>query len=150
MHKNSSYTAKRGYIVKALYRWITANQLTALIVIDIKAPNLKAPIQYAQHGMLTLDISDDAVDNLRILPTAIHATCYFDEGPEDVYIPMHSVVGIYAGENMDGCSFDHDPEETERLIEEEQILNKSQNPSASKTSGRSHLTLVKNTSDNIS
>lgn len=150
MDKTSSYTAKRGYIVDAFYRWITANQLTALVVIDIQAPNLKAPTQYAKQGMLTLDISDDAVDNLSILPTAIHATCYFDEGPETVYIPMHSVVGIYAGETMDGYSFDHDPEENELLIEEERILNKTQNPSASKSSGRAHLKLVKNPSDNIS
>ena len=156
MRTKSSYTAKRGYILDAFYRWIHDNNLSAFVVANIHAPNIQAPLQYAVNGSITLDLSEDAVDNLKITPLYIRATCYFDEGPCDVYIPMHSVVGIYAAENMDGYSFEDDDEETESLLNAERALYPEKSVDLDKKSSHkkfpahSHLQLVKPPSESHS
>ena len=56
----------RPYIVRAMYDWMLDNMLTPQIAVNVNYPLVDLPLQYAQNGMIILNISPRAVLNLKI------------------------------------------------------------------------------------
>ncbi len=90
----------RPYIVRALYDWMVDNHMTPQITVNVNCPNVELPLQYAQNGVIVLNISPNAVRNLVMDNEAISFSARFGGVPHEVYVPMFAVTTIYPREDI--------------------------------------------------
>ncbi len=107
--EDDTVTSSRPYIMRALYEWIVDNDCTPYVLVDASAKEVVVPKQYVKDDQIVLNISPEAVVDLRISNHAVAFNGRFGGVATDVYVPITAVVGIYARENGQGMVFD--PEE---------------------------------------
>jgi len=132
----------KPYLIEALYRWISDNNLTPLVVADVSVSGIKVPETAIEDGKVVLNISMSATQGLLMEDEVISFSARFSGRPFLVVVPMAAVTAIYARENSQGMMFDVDPEETE-----EDGSNLTEQPSDEQTDGKkpkknAHLKLV--------
>ena len=98
-------TPSRPYLIRALYEWIADNGCTPNIMVDANSPNTVVPQKYVQNGTITLNISQEATQNLRIGNDAIELQARFDAKVSNIYIPMPAVTAMFAAETNQGMRF---------------------------------------------
>ncbi|MCL1126157.1 ClpXP protease specificity-enhancing factor [Shewanella surugensis] len=148
----------RPYLLRAYYEWLMDNELTPHVVIDAYVPNTMVPQQYVKDGQIVLNIASSAVSELVISNESIEFSARFGGVLQQLFLPMASVIAIYARENGAGTVFDleeayqmtDEPEEQGLAIVEESLettknVTKSvtKRDKADSSKRRSHLTLVK-------
>ncbi|QYJ94360.1 ClpXP protease specificity-enhancing factor [Shewanella spartinae] len=148
-------TPNRPYLLQAYYDWLMDNELTPHVVVDAYVPGTQVPQQYVKDGQIVLNITASAVGNLQIGHDFIEFNARFGGVPQQVVLPMASIVAIYARENGAGTVFDQ--EEAYQLEADARDLGlsvvdepKTEEPAIAETSAendkpkrRGHLTLVK-------
>ena len=127
----------RPYLLRAMYDWMVDNRLTPQISVNVNCPGVQLPLQYAQNGVIILNISTTAVRNLNIDNDAISFCARFGGVPHDVYVPMYAVITIYPREDlsMGMCMF------PERAYDEMFESGNFPNPSGD-SSVKTHLSEV--------
>lgn len=127
--------SKRPYLVRAMHEWMGDNGHTPHIVIDAGVEGVTVPTEHIKDGKIILNVSHSAAHNLKLTNAGVSFRARFSGVPFDVWVPVSSVMGIYAKETGQGMIFSHgteqpeppeDPEEKEKL-----------------KGGRSHLKVVK-------
>ena len=133
----------KPYLIEALYRWISDNNRTPLVVADVSVTGMKVPESAIEDGKVVLNISMTATQGLVMEDDVISFSARFSGRPFMVVIPMAAVTAIYARENSQGMMFDVDPDlEKENVAEDP---DKTPDPSDSTPkSGKKqgHLKLV--------
>jgi stringent starvation protein B len=99
-------TTSRPYLVRAIHEWILDNDMTPHLLVDIEGEGVEIPAQQGQNGKIVLNISPTAVEGLNLGNGAISFRARFGGIPTDVYVPIESVLAIYAKENGRGMVFD--------------------------------------------
>lgn len=99
-------TSSRPYILRALYEWILENGCTPYILVNAFGMGVRVPQEHVKDGQIILNISPTAVQGLRILDEAIDFNGRFAGISTPVYVPVGSVMGIYARENGQGMVFE--------------------------------------------
>ncbi|GGZ05670.1 ClpXP protease specificity-enhancing factor [Shewanella fodinae] len=147
-------TPSRPYLLRAYYEWLMDNHLTPHVVVDVNVQGTQVPLQYVKDGQIVLNIAASAVGGLQMGNDSVEFHARFGGVPQQVILPMASIVAIYARENGAGTVFDM---EDAYLLEEgeESFLNvvEDSEPEADekadvsatpdKAKRRAHLTLVK-------
>ena len=105
--------SKRPYLVRAMHEWMGDNGHTPHIVVDAGIAGVSVPIEHVKDGKIILNISDSAAHNLKMTNEAVSFRARFSGVPFDVWVPMKSVLGIYARETGQGMIFSHDAENAE-------------------------------------
>ena len=113
-------TSNKPYLVKAFYDWISDNQLTPYIVVDVTVNNVMVPMQFVQNGEIVLNISSSAVGAISLGEHAIEFSARFGGKLENLFIPYAAVAAIYAKENGAGTTLpvEHSDNSEDALIEE--------------------------------
>ena len=101
-----SMTSSRPYILRALYEWILENSCTPYILVNAYGEGVQVPQEHVKDGQIVLNIAPAAVHGLQIFDEAIEFSGRFAGIPTPVYVPVGSVLGIYARENGQGMVFD--------------------------------------------
>lgn len=127
--------SKRPYLIRAMHEWMGDNGHTPHIVIDASIDGVTVPREHVKDGKIILNISHSAAHNLKLTNSGVSFRARFSGVPFDVWVPIASVMGIYAKETGQGMIFSHgtgepdppeDPEEKDKT-----------------RSDRSHLKVVK-------
>ena len=105
-----SMTSSRPYIMRALYEWILDNDCTPYVLVNAMGEGVKVPSQYVKNGQIVLNIAPTAVIDLLIANDSLSFNGRFSGVPTEVYIPVCSVLGIYAKENGQGMVFEFEDE----------------------------------------
>ena len=117
-----------------MHEWMGDNGNTPHIVVDASVDGVSVPSEHVKDGKIILNISHSAAHNLKLTNDAVSFRARFSGVPFDVYVPVHSVLGIYAKETGQGMIFSHGE-------------NKPEPPDPGDTeatkSSRSHLKVVK-------
>ena len=124
-------TSTRPYLVRAIYEWITDNQMTPYILVNAQTPSIKIPERYVDNGRIILNIGNSAVRELRLENEGINFNARFDGQTMNVSIPIQAVMAIYAKENGQGM-----------VLDEHKGPNPPPEPPPEKVT-KPHLTLVK-------
>lgn len=101
-------TTSRPYLVRAIHEWILDNNLTPHLLVDIDGDRVKIPAQQGQNGKIVLNISPTAVEGLNLGNGAVSFRARFGGISTDVYVPLESVLAIYARENGRGMVFNEE------------------------------------------
>jgi stringent starvation protein B len=120
----------KPYLVRAIYEWCIAEQFTPYLLVKIDK-NTLAPRAFIKDGKILLNLSPESIKDLLMGDEAITFTARFNGAPENLYLPISAVEGIYAKENGEGLFFE--------VKEDQQIDSKE----IKKSPNKPKLTLVK-------
>jgi stringent starvation protein B len=101
-------TSSRPYLVRAMYQWITDNGMTPHLLVDVSIEGVQVPTEHVQNGKIILNIAPMAVTSLVLGDAEITFSARFSGKPMDLYIPIDSVLAVYAKENGQGMMFSED------------------------------------------
>ncbi len=101
-------TSSRPFIIRALYEWIIENECTPYILVNAYDDGVEVPQEHVKDGQIILNVSPTAVQSLSIRNDAVDFEGRFAGIPKQVFVPINSVMGIYAKENGQGMIFDTD------------------------------------------
>ena len=111
-------TSNKPYIVRAFYQWISDNQLTPYIAVDVNVYGVLVPMAYVTDGQIVLNVSMGAVGSISLADEAIELSARFGGKLEHIVVPYGAIAAIYAKENGAGTSLaiEHpDPEVRDEL-----------------------------------
>ncbi|NCF63160.1 MAG: ClpXP protease specificity-enhancing factor [Gammaproteobacteria bacterium] len=128
-------TSNRPYLLRALFEWISDNQLTPHILVEAGAEGVDVPEQAVQKGKVILNIDHAAVRDLDLGNFWLTFKARFSGNEHNVSVPIEAVLAIYARENGQGMMFAQE-EETPPPTDPESDPD-------SKPAKRPHLTIVK-------
>nr|WP_281648610.1 ClpXP protease specificity-enhancing factor [Parendozoicomonas sp. Alg238-R29] len=111
-------TSSRPYIIRALYDWIVDNECTPYLLVDALWPGVFVPPGFAEDDQIVLNVSPVAVRELSLENDAVSFSARFNGKSCDVYVPVASVMAIYARENGQGMVFEMEPRPEEEAAEE--------------------------------
>lgn len=106
-------TPMQPYLLRAVYDWISDNDLTPYILVNADYEECQVPHEYVQNGHIILNISNTAVHDLVLENDWVEFNARFSGEQMNIYIPTPAVLAIYAHENGKGMSFQTESEETE-------------------------------------
>ncbi len=133
-------TANRPYIIRALYEWITDNQLTPHLLINADVEGVQVPERAIQQHKVVLNIDPGAVEALDLGNDWLLFNTRFAGVKEAIRIPIEAVIAVYARENGQGMMFAQDEElESDSQASIESGMDSSENAPP----GKPHLTLIK-------
>lgn len=120
-----------------MHEWMGDNSHTPHVVVDTSVDGVSVPDEHVKDGKIILNISESAAHNLKLGNDGVSFRARFGGVPFDVWVPMRSILGIYARETGQGMIFSHDSEVTDQVqqpagVEEIEV-----------TRSRPHLTIVK-------
>ena len=84
--------------------------MTPYLLVDIEGEGVTVPAQQGQNGKIVLNISPRAVEGLMLGNDAIGFRARFGGIATDIFVPMDSVLAIYAKENGRGMVFSEEEE----------------------------------------
>ncbi|MFD2164994.1 ClpXP protease specificity-enhancing factor [Thalassotalea euphylliae] len=119
-------TSNKPYIVGAFYDWISDNELTPYIVVDVNVYGVQVPMAFVQDGQIVLNISSTAVGSIVMGETAIEFSARFGGKLEHLVVPYGAIGAIYAKENGAGTSLPI--EHPEELPEEAESVQTAPKP----------------------
>ena len=120
----------KPYLVRAIYEWCVAEQFTPYLLVKIDQ-NTLAPRAFIKDGKILLNLSPESIKDLLMGDEAITFTARFNGAPENLYVPISAVEGIYAKENGEGLFFE---------VKEDQEIDSKE---TKKSPNKPKLTLVK-------
>lgn len=120
----------KPYLVRAIYEWCVAEQYTPYLLVKIDQ-NTLAPRAFIKDGKILLNLSPESIKDLLMGDEAITFTARFNGAPENLYLPISAVEGIYAKENGEGLFFE---------VKEDQEIDSKE---TKKSPNKPKLTLVK-------
>ena len=98
-------TSSRPYLIRALYEWIVDNGFTPYMLVDTSLEMVEVPRAFVENGRIILNISPEATHSLVLGNEAVTFNARFSGTAMDVYVPVVSVLAIYARENGQGMMF---------------------------------------------
>ena len=120
MSSEAKFIPKRPYLLRAMYEWIVDNGMTPHILVDARSNQVSVPRQYVKDGNIVLNISPTATNNLMMRNDEVTFNARFGGKAFSIWLPMWSVMAIYARETQEWVSFP--PEEyTDQVVEGDQI-----------------------------
>lgn len=129
-------SSNKPYIVGAFYDWISDNDLTPYIVVDINVYGVLVPMSYVNDGQIVLNIASSAVGTIALGAEAIEFSARFGGKLEHITVPYGAVAAIYAKENGAGTSLpiEHPSEDDIAIKEDVDSSAKLSKPKASLSS----------------
>lgn len=103
--ENISMTSNRPYLLRAIYDWITDNNLTPYVLVDAAREGVRVPPQVIKNGQVVLNLAMRAVANLDLGNDWITFQARFSGVSQQIYIPIPAVLALYAQENGQGMMF---------------------------------------------
>jgi stringent starvation protein B len=101
-------SSRRPYLVRAMHEWMTDNNQTPHLVVDAGMAGAELPRAYVRDGRITLNVSWQATQSLKLGNDWIEFSARFGGVPQQVRVPIAAVLGIYARETGQGMLFQDD------------------------------------------
>jgi stringent starvation protein B len=138
-------------LLKATYEWLLDEGLTPYFLVNTEDPSVVVPQDAIEEGLIVLDASVDAVDNMHFDEEGVSFEASFDGEITEIFFPIHTIQALYAEETDQGIFLTDSPNilliqegnisEPMGAEEDEVELETAPEPVAKVTRG--HLKLVK-------
>lgn len=109
-HDSVPMSPNRPYLMRAIYDWISDNNLTPYILVDAGCAGVQVPPQVVKNGQVVLNLAMRAVANLDLGNDWISFQARFSGVSQAIQIPVQAVLALYAQENGQGMMFPADEE----------------------------------------
>ena len=136
-------SSNRPYLLRAIYDWITDNQLTPYLLVDASVEGVRVPPQVIKNGQVVLNIAMRAVANLELGNDFINFQARFSGVSQAIRIPVQAVLALYAQENGQGMMFPSEEGEPPPPAPGPEGPDAGPSGEGGDKSRRSHLRIVK-------
>jgi len=133
-------TSSKPYLLRALYEWLLDNGMSPFVLVNTSVENVMIPPGIASDNQVVLNLSPSAIQGLHMDNEHIRFSARFSGVSQEIYLPMASVLAIYARENGQGMMFPDEPDDAE--IPEETASN-DKGGAAPAPLKATHLKLIK-------
>lgn len=100
-------SSTKPYLIRAIYDWCSDNALTPYMAVKVDE-STRVPSAYVRDGEIIINISMEAVRNLRIDNGEITCEGRFGGVSHNILIPVTAVIGIFSKETGQGLVFQGD------------------------------------------
>jgi stringent starvation protein B len=97
--------SSKPYIIRALHEWISDNNCTPLVLVSSEYDGVEIPAGISKDGKVVLNISYGATKNLQLIEEGVMFDARFSGVSENIFVPLGSILAIYARENGQGMMF---------------------------------------------
>ena len=101
-------SSHRPYLLRALYEWISDNDMTPHLLVDATQPGVRVPPHTINDGKVVLNIAARAVAHLDMDNDAVAFTARFGGVSHAGIVPVGAVLAIYARETGQGMALPED------------------------------------------
>lgn len=98
-------SSNRPYLLRAIYDWITDNNLTPYVLVDATREGVRVPPHVIKNGQVVLNLAMRAVANLDLGNDWISFQARFSGVSHSILVPVSAVLALYAQENGQGMMF---------------------------------------------
>jgi stringent starvation protein B len=109
-NETAAMSSNRPYLLRAIYDWISDNNLTPYVLVDAGFAGVRVPPQVVKNGQVVLNLAMRAVANLDLGNEWISFQARFSGVSQTIQIPVQAVLALYAQENGQGMMFPADEE----------------------------------------
>ena len=109
-HDTATMSSNRPYLLRAIYDWISDNNLTPYVLVDATMPGVRVPPQVIKNGQVVLNLAMRAVANLDLGNEWVSFQARFSGASQSIQIPVKAILALYAQENGQGMMFPADEE----------------------------------------
>lgn len=107
-------TSTKPYLMRAIFEWAEDNGFTPQVLVNAEASNVEVPKAHVVDGQIVLNISSSAVQLHVMDNECLSFSARFSGVEQDIYLPIESILAIFARENSQGIFFeDMDDDETD-------------------------------------
>ena len=99
-----SMSSNKPYLVRAYYEWLSDNDLTPYIAVDVNVEGVSVPMNYVVDGQIVLNIAMSAVGSITLGTDSVDLSARFAGKVEHITVPYGAISAIYAKENGVGTS----------------------------------------------
>jgi len=126
---------KKPYLIRAIYDWCIDNENTPYVMSFVEKKTL-IPDDLAKSKEMVLNLSPQSIQNLYVDDEGISFKGRFNGSSYDVFLPISSILGVYAKESGDGIFFSDKKKNSPstKNVKHSQLKQKKLKP---------HLTIVK-------
>jgi stringent starvation protein B len=107
-HETAPMSSNRPYLLRAIYDWISDNNLTPYVLVDAGFEGVRVPPQVIKNGQVVLNLAMRAVGNLDLGNEWISFQARFSGVSQSIHIPVQAILALYAQENGQGMMFPAD------------------------------------------
>lgn len=101
--------SNRPYMIRAMFDWIVDNEWTPHLQIDANYPNIQVPQEFAQDGIIVLNVHPDAVQSRDFANDWFAFNARFQGIERAIGFPPEAILAIFARENGQGMPFPPEP-----------------------------------------
>lgn len=101
----ATMSPNRPYLLRAIYDWISDNDLTPYLLVDAAAEGVNVPPQVVKNGQVVLNLAMRAVAKLDLGNDWISFQARFSGVSHSIRVPVSAVLALYAQENGQGMMF---------------------------------------------
>lgn len=144
-------TSTKPYLLRAIFEWAEDNGLTPQVLVNAEADGVEVPQAHVVDGQIVLNIGSSAV-RLHVMDNeCLSFSARFSGIEHDLYLPMDSIMAIFARENSQGIFFEEmgdgtDPDPDPDKDPKPELKKAEPTPLKSKSDGvkkPSHLKVIK-------
>jgi len=107
-------TSSRPYLIRSIYEWIIDNNLTPYLLVNAEVEGVIVPEEFIEDGKIILNVNPSAVDGLQLGNDDIFFRARFSGQEMELFVPVNTVMAIYARENGRGMVFNDEIEGPDR------------------------------------
>ena len=139
-------TSTKPYLLRAIFEWAEDNDLTPQLLVDAEIVGVEVPKNHVVDGQIVLNICSTAVHLHTMDNQCVSFSARFSGVEQDIYLPIESIMAIFARENSHGIFFeDMDDDGTDP---DEVVLTDVSSGKVKKKPGKakrdtSHLKIIK-------
>lgn len=107
-------TSTKPYLMRAIFEWAEDNGFTSQVLVNANADGVEVPLAHVVDGQIVLNVSSSAVQLHVMDNECLSFSARFSGVEENIYLPIDSILAIFARENSQGIFFEEvdgdDPE----------------------------------------
>ena len=96
----------KPYLMRAIFEWAEDNGFTPQVLVDAEAEGVEVPVAHVVDGQIVLNISSSAVQLHVMDNECLSFSARFSGVEQDIFLPIDSILAIFARENSQGIFFD--------------------------------------------
>ena len=103
-------TSTKPYLLRAIFEWAEENDFTPQVLVNAESPGVEVPQAHVVDGQIVLNIGTSAV-KLHVMDNdCLSFSARFSGVEHDLFLPMDSILAIFARENSQGIFFEDSPD----------------------------------------
>ena len=101
-----SMTSTKPYLMRAIFEWAEDNGFTPQVLVNAEGEGVEVPVAYVVDGQIVLNIASSAV-KLHVMDNeCLSFSARFSGVEQDIFLPIESILAIFARENSQGIFFE--------------------------------------------